>query len=91
MAEDRIVHRVNAMTLTDFVHYLRDHGITASLEKAKGMIEAGVFHPAAIAFKKKQKDEIVTDYIIIPKRLDRWFEKNADEVRTYHGVEGRFL
>lgn len=81
----RIIYRVNAMTLTDFMHFLRDHGWPVSLDKAKGMIEAGVFHPAAIAYKKeKQNGDIVTDYAIIPKRLERWFEKNADEVRIYN-------
>lgn len=86
-----IVHRVNAMTLTDFMNQLRLHGWPVSLEKAKGMIEAGVFAPAAIAFQKqtKERDEYgkpvtVTDYAIIPKRLDKWFEENADEVREYH-------
>ena len=80
-----ISYRVNAMTLTDFMRFLREHGWPVSLDKAKGMIEAGVFHPAAIAFKKERQDgEIVTDYAIIPKRLDKWFEENADEVRIYH-------
>jgi hypothetical protein len=87
--EEYVVHRVNAMTLTDFMNQLRLHGWPVSLEKAKAMIEAGVFAPAAIAFKMKRKDRngepiTVTDYAIIPKRLDKWFEENADEVREYH-------
>lgn len=84
MAEE-IIYRVNPMTLTEFMSYLRNHGWPVSLDKAKGMIEAGVFHPAAIAYKKeKQNGDIVTDYAIIPKRLDLWFEQNADEVRVYN-------
>ena len=79
-----IVHRVNPMTLTDFMHYLRDHGWPVSPDKAKGMIEAGIFEPAAIAFKKEKYGETTIDYAIIPKRLDKWFEENADEVRIYN-------
>jgi hypothetical protein len=55
------------------------------------MIEAGIFEPAAYAFQRQtqERDEYgkpvtVTDYAIIPKRLDKWFEENADEVRVYH-------
>lgn len=67
-----VVHRVNPLTLTDFMRYLRLHGWPVSLEKAKGMIEAGIFEPAAIAFQKQtqERDEYgrpitVTDYAII--------------------------
>lgn len=77
-----MVYRVNPMTLTGFVQYLRDHGWPASLETAKGLIEAGVFYPAAIAFTRKGRGgEDVTDYAIIPSRLEQWFRENADEVR----------
>ena len=51
-----VVHRVNPLTLTDFMRYLRLHGWPVSLEKAKGMIEAGIFEPAAIAFQKQTQE-----------------------------------
>lgn len=76
--EQTKTYRVNPMTLTDFVKYLRDHGIPCSPESAKGMIEAGVFDDAAISCKDKEGKPF---YIIIPKRLDIWFQENADEVR----------
>lgn len=84
-----IVHRVNPMTLTDFMNYLHLHGWPISLGKAKGLIEAGIFEPAAIAYQRPTKDRngqpiTVTDYAIIPKRLDKWFQENADEIREYH-------
>lgn len=80
------IYRVNPMTLTDFMKYLRNHGWPVSLDSAKRMIEAGVFAPACYACKGMKKDKTgtlvaVTDYVIIPKRLDRWFEENADEIR----------
>lgn len=71
------VYRVNPMTLSDFVSYLRNHGFPCSVDSAKRMIEAGVFDNAAFACA----DEETTTYIIIPKRLDHWFQENADEVR----------
>lgn len=74
------VYRVNTMTLTDFVAYLRDHGIPCSIDSAKRMIEARVFGDAAFACPDSDPDESIT-YIIIPKRLEQWFVDNADEVR----------
>ena len=71
------VYRVNPMTLTDFIQYLRDHGIPCSPQSAKAMIEAGVFGNAAIVCDEGTRK----NYVIIPKRLDVWFQENADEVR----------
>lgn len=71
------VYRVNPMTLSNFVSYLRNHGFPCSLDSAKRMIEAGVFDNAAYACA----GEDAITYIIIPKRLERWFQENADEVR----------
>ncbi|MCD8354184.1 MAG: hypothetical protein LUC47_07740 [Clostridiales bacterium] len=87
------VYRVNTMTLTEFTHYLRDHGIPCSIESAKRMIEAGVFDNAAYACKGLQtgldeEPEPVTTYVIIPKRLDAWFRENADEERVYSDEAG---
>lgn len=81
------IYRVNSMTLTDFVGYLRDHGVPCSIQTAKRMIEAGVFEPAAYACKGKEKgrdgeEQDAITYFIIPKRLDAWFRENADEERV---------
>lgn len=78
------------MTLTGFVAYLRDHGWPCSVESAKRMIEAGVFAPACYVcpgLRKGMNGDMVPtkDYVIIPKRLDRWFHENADEVRRIGG------
>jgi cytosine/uracil/thiamine/allantoin permease len=80
------VYRVNPMNVSDFTRYLRDHGWPTTSETTKALIEAGIFAPAAIAYPKRRKDlhgntVTVTDFVIIPKRIDAWFRENADEIR----------
>lgn len=104
MEQEKMVtlYKVSVMTLTGFVDYLRLHGWPCTVDKAQRMIEAGVFLPAAYACpgtKKNRNGEVVkvTDYVIIPKRLDAWFEENHDDenvvressIKQYYEKKGR--